>query len=146
MLCLGYTYPHLRNTGVECIQLQFLPVCSGWRSASGPSGRRCGAAWAGSAAAAPLHIWSGPAPGWRCGPPPPDQGPPHPHHPPPAHREHNIHMVREGYLSPLNRYDTIIDTWESIRYLFLYRFRYFIFSYYYFNMYFSIDYFTHHNR
>ena len=26
---------------------------------------------------------------------------------------------RDGYLYPLNRYATIIDTWESIRYLFV---------------------------
>ena len=46
-----------------------------------------------------------------------------------------VAVSRDGYLSPLNRYDTIIDTWESIRYLFRYRFRYFF-----------KDYFTHHNR
>ena len=35
-------------------------------------------------------------------------------------------QYRDGYLYPLNRYDTIIDTWESIRYLFQYSFRYFL--------------------
>ena len=44
-------------------------------------------------------------------------------------------FTRDGCLSPLNRYGTIIHTWESIPYLFRYRFRYFF-----------KDYFTHHNR
>ena len=56
-------------------------------------------------------------------------------------------VIRDGYLSPLNRYDTTIDTWESIRYPFSFVvFLFFCYYYHYYCLQLSIGYFKHHNR